>query len=54
MASREIAIANAESSITRWTVYTNAARAANDAKRIAYGEVRISRARRRLAALRRP
>lgn len=52
MNERAIELANAESSLTRWIEYTNAARAAEDAKKIAYGEARIEGAKTRLRKLR--
>lgn len=54
MTRRQIEIANAEESVTRWTIYLDAASANNDAKRVAYGAVRLANANARLAAWRRP
>ena len=48
MTPRQIRIANAEASVTRWVWYTDAARAANDAKRVEYGDLRLANAHRRL------
>ena len=54
MTNRAIKIANAEAAVTRWTQYTDAARDAADEKRIAYGELRLGNAQRRLRKLLRP
>lgn len=52
--TRSIEIANAESAVTRWSQYTDAARAADDQKRVAFGEIRLANAQRRLKKWLRP
>lgn len=54
MTRTQIAKANAESSVARWTLYLIAAREAGDVKRIRYGEVRLTNARRRLMDWKKP
>jgi uncharacterized protein (UPF0548 family) len=53
MSKRQIEIANAETSITRWTQYVNAAEAAGDQKRVGYGRLRLANAQKRLTQWRR-
>jgi len=54
MNSRQIAIANAETSLARWQDYLVAAEASRDANKVAWGEARVAGARRRLRRLLRP
>jgi hypothetical protein len=51
MTNRQIAIANAETSLARWQDYLTAAEAAGDAGKAAWGAARVAGARRRLRRL---
>jgi hypothetical protein len=54
MTPRQIKLANVEAALTRWVIYTDRAEARGDVNRAAYGRLRVSNARKRLAALRHP
>ena len=53
MTSRQIERANLEAAATRWVQYVNEAQTKGDAKRIAYGEIRLANAMKRITAFHR-
>lgn len=53
MNRRQIEIANAEASVSRWEDYVMTAEENGDEKRAAYGRIRLTNARKRLTAWKR-